>query len=564
MTERQAAAAAEAKKLKYYTLSFWVVIALVVCIFVGALTVTPIKNVMYKNTDAIQVGDHTLTSVELNYFYTDSINNYYSNIYSSYYMYIYYGLATMDDLLGFSTTKSLAKQDLTEAQQTSLGTEAETWADYFMETTAETIKTIYALYDLALEKNHKLTDDEQEDLDESITSLKKSAANYSSVDAYLRSVYGNGATEESYVAYLTVSTYATSYYTAYSDALEFDADELLDYWTGKEYAFSSYTFSSYYLVYSKFYAEDAGTEDEDGNKTYTEAEKAAAIAACKKAADDLAAGNYETLADFNKAIQELDKSLTKKDTSTAAATEIEKTLFTSNSISSLFKDWLSGRELKSDAEADKYGNYDYDDYTVTETRKEGDMTVIESASGEGDDKVINGYYVLRFESQTNNDFLLKNVRHILIKCEGTEQDDGSIKFSDEDAAKKAKETAEKILAEFEEGKITEGAFEDLCEKYLEDKTASEAKLYEDVYPGQMVSQFEDWCFDDNRNAGDYGIVETKYGYHIMFFVGNSETNYRDSLVEDALHDETVNDWLEELAASISYTELSLANLKVKL
>ena len=66
MTERQVAAAKEAKKMKTYTLTFWVVIALVVCIFVGAVVSNPIKNVLYKNTSAIVVGDYSISAVEAN------------------------------------------------------------------------------------------------------------------------------------------------------------------------------------------------------------------------------------------------------------------------------------------------------------------------------------------------------------------------------------------------------------------------------------------------------------------------------------------------------------------
>ena len=43
----------------------------------------------------------------------------------------------------------------------------------------------------------------------------------------------------------------------------------------------------------------------------------------------------------------------------------------------------------------------------------------------------------------------------------------------------------------------------------------------------MVTNFNDWCFDVARQPGDHGIVETEYGYHIMYFVGDSETPYSD-------------------------------------
>ena len=43
----------------------------------------------------------------------------------------------------------------------------------------------------------------------------------------------------------------------------------------------------------------------------------------------------------------------------------------------------------------------------------------------------------------------------------------------------------------------------------------------------MVSSFNDWCFDESRQTGNTGIIESQYGYHVMYFVGKSDTTYRD-------------------------------------
>ena len=47
-------------------------------------------------------------------------------------------------------------------------------------------------------------------------------------------------------------------------------------------------------------------------------------------------------------------------------------------------------------------------------------------------------------------------------------------------------------------------------------------LYTDIYKGQMVEPFENWCFDASRKPGDTGLVQTVLGYHIMYFVESSE------------------------------------------
>ena len=65
----------------------------------------------------------------------------------------------------------------------------------------------------------------------------------------------------------------------------------------------------------------------------------------------------------------------------------------------------------------------------------------------------------------------------------------------------AKETAEKLLAEYEAGEHTEDAFAAIGDAAYADGTAAESARYEDITPGQMVEDFENWCFDASRQVG---------------------------------------------------------------
>lgn len=588
---RNASAAQEAKQLKRYTVTFWIVIALVMVIFIGAVAnqfifdpiVNAVNNSVYPKTEAIKVGDHTLTSVDLNYFYVGTFNTYYYNIYSTYYYYIYLGYLSMEDCLGFSLSKSLAKQDLTSDMQTALDTKAETWADYFMEATAKTIKQTYALYDLAVQNNHKLTDDEQKSLDSSISSLETQAEDYKSVKAYLRDVYGNGADKESYVNYLTVSAYASSYYNAYSESLEFTDEELSKFVGDEGFKYNSYNFSYYKINVSDF-LKKAGT-------TATKEEQAAAVAAAKAAAEKLANGEYADLDAFLDAVRALDKEITatKKENSSSSSsgetkaassddtsettedkddskedekeeelpdnyTEVEETLY--SGILSALQDWIVGKtEVKSDSsDKDEEKTYEYN------ARKEGEIGLVPNNETEAD---VTIFYVVRYDSCIDNEYLMKDVRHILIKCTGKEGDDGSITFSDLEAAEKAKTKAEEVLAEFKKDATAE-KFGELADKNSEDTGSNtNGGLYENIYKGMMVSQFEDWCYDEARKAGDTDIITTTNGYHIMYFVGDTDITYRTYMVTEDLRAETVEDWLEELTDSIAYNEITLKHLKVK-
>lgn len=115
-----------------------------------------------------------------------------------------------------------------------------------------------------------------------------------------------------------------------------------------------------------------------------------------------------------------------------------------------------------------------------------------------------------------------DVRHILIAVKGgTTDDSGKTVYTDEEWETCRKE-AQAVLDEWLSGDANEDSFGALATEKTEDPgSQGTGGLYEKVYEGQMVSEFNDWCFDESRVYGDYGLVQTDYGYHVMFFVGSS-------------------------------------------
>lgn len=125
-----------------------------------------------------------------------------------------------------------------------------------------------------------------------------------------------------------------------------------------------------------------------------------------------------------------------------------------------------------------------------------------------------------------------NVRHILI---APEKEEDATEATD-DAWDDAKEEAEKLLAEWQSGEATEESFGELAEEHSTDGGSNtNGGLYENVYPGQMVDTFNDWCFDQKRAPGDTGIVKTTHGYHIMYFVSATDNYYWKDMAENELH-----------------------------
>lgn len=125
---------------------------------------------------------------------------------------------------------------------------------------------------------------------------------------------------------------------------------------------------------------------------------------------------------------------------------------------------------------------------------------------------------------------LYDVRNILIKPEGGTKDDSGNTVYSEDEWEACRQAAQDIYDAWLAGDMTEDSFIAAAKEYSEDGNKDDGGLYTNVYVGQMVAEFEDWCFDESRQYGDHGLIKTKFGYHIMFFVRSD--NAFDSWIAD--------------------------------
>ena len=166
-------------------------------------------------------------------------------------------------------------------------------------------------------------------------------------------------------------------------------------------------------------------------------------------------------------------------------------------------------------------------WAFDDARQEGDTTV--AAYGE------KGYYAVLFHSRSRNDYHAVSVRHILVDSE---------------------EKANDILKQYNDGEKTEDAFAALAVANSTDSNASSGGLYTNVYKGQMVSEFENWCFDSARQAGDVGIVQTSYGYHVMYFVSTNENPYWYDQAETSLKSSAYNEWYAAITDGVEAEQLS--------
>lgn len=527
LTEKQLKEQKETKKLKAYTTIFIAAIAVVLVVALVIATTTFIKSsgIKEKNTVAAVIGDHEINGVEMSYYYSDSLQNNYQRWYENY----------GENL---SLYMSLMGLDLTQPLDTQTYSDGTTWADYFVDIALSTAQRDYLLSDLAAEEGFALTAESEELLEQTFENLPLIATlyGYSDVKSYLHATYGPGASEESYRAYAERSALASDYYTAHTENMEISDSDIRAYEADKFDEFSSFSYASYTLSYSYFL--QGGTEDEEGNITYTEEEKEAARAAAKAAADSLP--QCATVEELNAAIEALNLG----ENAISAASVYSNVL--STSANSNIRQWLT------DA-----------------SRKVGDFTVVGNEStttdADGVETTTTGSYTAYiFNGRNDNTEPMANVRHILAAFEGgSTNENGVLVYSDEEKAA-ALAKAESVLELYQMGEQTEEAFADLATSNSDDTgSASNGGLIEDIASGsgEYVQAFTDWSVDPARKVGDTGIIETEYGYHVMYFVGLDELNYRDHMISEQIKEERIATWYDEILAIADIVEKDTSTLK---
>ena len=492
---KQLKAAQEKKRKTRRRIISIICLALVVAIGIGlfyGLVVRP--KTLPKKTVALRTGDHELSAVEFSHYYYDAINSFYQN-YGSYLTYF------MSD-----PSQPIDQQVYNEET-------GETWADYFMQSAADTAKFDYAVCDAAKAAGYTLTEESEQAIQDSLATLETQVKDngFKSLDDYFDQIYGKGCSKASYVAYQRIRATASEYAKKLDDEREFSDADIQAKDEENPAKYSNATYRSYFLSASN-YKPEASDDEEEKTDEEKEAETKKAMEDAKADADRMVAASTSEKA-FTDMALELATEGAKSTYENPDATLNDNVAY--SNIKTVFADWL-----------------------FDSARKAGDV----EAFADGD----TGYYVVYFLSTDRNEYNTVNVRHILIsaeKDEDTDEDGTPDQASDAaDAAAKAK--ADKILADWKAGEATEDSFAALAKENSSDN-ADDGGLYEGVYKGQMVQEFNDWCFDPARKPGDTDVVKTTYGYHVMYFVGEGE-NYRRSQILKDLKDAAYDEWAEKI------------------
>lgn len=448
------------------------------------------SGVLYKS-NAMTIGEEKYSAAEVNYFVGNQFQNFY-NQYGDY--------ASM-----FGLDLSLGISGLSE--QECMMNDGGTWKDYFLELAEQQMTEVQALCKYAEENGISLTEEEIAASDDAVKQNESyvTLMGYGSVESFYALNYGSGVDSKLVMEQNRRIALANKAATAYADSLVYSDAEL-------EEKYQSYNGEQDLIDYSYYYvaAETESVTAEDGTVSTQVVEggfEASKAIANKVLEAYEAAKSEDYLAEFDGALASVIDG--------ASATE---QLTNAASMSSIYKDWLLG------------------------SREAGDAAVIENNT--------NGCYVVVFAERSDNHYNVAQVRHILVKALADENGEYS-----EAAKAEAKKQAEEILNEWKSGEATESSFATLANLKSEDPGSNtNGGLYDAVVKGQMVEEFDAFCFEEGRKSGDtaivYGETASYAGYHVMYYVGEGEL-YSNAIAEADLKNTALNEWLTALTENYS-------------
>lgn len=459
-----------------------VAVVLAVAIVGGiAWKIVDTVGVIERFATAVEIGDDKVSAAEYNYYYTAQYQQmaYYAD---------YYSQSGMS--IGFDTAVAPDEQDSTEKDADG---NPITWADSFKKSAVNYAQTVLSYYNEAVKAGYELSEDEKTEINETIESYREEAAtNNYSLNAYLRESFGAGFNEKTFKKQLEMETLAKNYSSDKATELnesisdeeikaEYDANrKTYDYADVRYYAFA----------FSTLTAQENETDE--------------ALAARQKAAN--AAVEADAKAIFDK--------LTDEASFTAAITAYKN----KDAKEATDKDYTTLSEFATYNSFVTATSTEAADWAFDTARKAGDKTMIT-----GEKAVYIIYSVQPVYAMNSVD-----VRHCLIEFEAEDAENVT------DAEKEATYTKAKALYdEWAAGEKTEETFAKFATDNTTDTGSAEnGGLYEGIrISDNYVEAFEEWSFDPARKAGDTGIVETEYGYHIMYFVSDNtdDTDWKNTI-----------------------------------
>lgn len=153
------------------------------------------------------------------------------------------------------------------------------------------------------------------------------------------------------------------------------------------------------------------------------------------------------------------------------------------------------------------------------SREEGDTTVVYNATE-------NTYDIIYFIKRYLDDYDVYSFRQILLK------EDSSISMNE-------------LKEKWENSDKTEEIFIDYVKKYSQDTSSIENNgLYEKKSYGSMISEINDWLYNQPRKIGDFGSISTSKGDVFIYITDKQEAEWKEN-ARKSIQTKDFDEWLKE-------------------
>ena len=377
--------------------------------------------------------------------------------------------------------------DPTKPLKEQLHPSGESWYDRFMSDTLDYVRRILVFAEAARSLGDR-EEDARERAEETFSAIQDAAssAGVSTAD-YITAYYGKGVSEGDVRRAIELSAYASLRFEKLA-ATVYTAEELEAAYRENPAAY----FSVDYIIYPI---------KAEVSSTASESEMREAFLAAESAANTLAATTTER--EFTDALADLLR----------AQDEGRKYYEINHLISDtyIYAARPSGQDELSLWLADA-------------RRKHGDTHIF----GEnGDYRVV---FFLRAEARI--EYHRVSMRHVLLS------------YNDYPMVSETRTAAERMLAEFLAASPSESKFAELALAHSADAaTVANGGLYTDISRGSLEKGLTDWLLAEARETGDTAVIQSAYGFHIVWFVGENELSVWEEDATAALQEKTYATYL---------------------
>ena len=355
-------------------------------------------------------------------------------------------------------------------EYSNIGNETVTWADYLAEQTVAYLNELNALYDYAVSMGYKLSENESESIDANINQIKEGAKESGiSFEEYISKSYGKKVSEAFFRNQMEKEMIVERFSAEWTDSAEknYSDEEIKEIYEKDKSAydvadFRIYCFDDYnYGEQAKVYANKIAISAKD-EKTFVDYVMKFSAKGTFESRDEADSATYS------------------------------------------YGIGKASIEANLNSEAAKWA--------LDSSRKAAETKVFTMTVSD-----VTYYYVF-FVVKPAYQKTVVDVRHIYLRTVDSDYNSYSA-----DKIKEIQATVSEIENLWTKSDKSEEYFAQLASKYTDDPdTVDEGGLVENISVGQMPEEFNEWIFNNARKNGEFTVLKSSYGYHIIYFIDKSD------------------------------------------